>query len=79
MNSSHELAKIRYFLKEREIRLIELNRELSAPLEVLRTESRFFESYRTTYKQLGKSNVVLQQGQTLRAIDEKFHDLSGSE
>jgi uncharacterized protein YydD (DUF2326 family) len=79
MNSSHELAKIWHFLKEREIRLIELNRELSALLEVLKTESRFFDSYRTTYEQLGQSNAVLQQGQTLRAIDEKLHELSVSE
>lgn len=79
MNSSHELAEIWHFLKEREIRLIELNRELSALLEVLRTESRFFDSYRTTYEQLGQSNAVLQQGQTLQAIDEKLHELSVSE
>jgi len=79
MNSSHELAKIWHFLKEREIRLIELNRELSALLEVLKTESRLFDAYRTTYEQLGQSNVVLQQGQTLRAIDEKLHELSVSE
>ncbi len=79
MNSSHELAKIWHFLKEREIRFIELNRELSALLEVLRTESRLFDSYRSTYEHLGQSNVVLQQGQTLRAIDEKLHELSVSE
>jgi hypothetical protein len=79
MNTSHELAKIWHFLKEREIRLIELNRQLSALLEVLRTESRSFDSYRTTYEQLGQSNAVLQQGQTLQAIDEKLHELSVSE
>jgi molecular chaperone GrpE len=79
MNSSHELAKIWHFLKEREIRLIELTRQLSALLEVLRMESRFFDSYRTTYEQLGQSNAVLQEGQTLQAIDEKLHELSASE
>ncbi len=79
MASSHEFVKIWNFLKEREIRLIELNRELSALLEVLRTESRFFDSYRTTYEQLGQSNAFFQQGQTLRAIDEKLHELSVSE
>lgn len=79
MNSSQELAKIWHFLKEREIRFIELNRELSALLEVLKTESSFFDSYRTTYEQLGQGNVVLQQEQTLRAIDEKLYELSDSE
>lgn len=78
MNSSHELAKIWQFLKEREVRLIEINRELSALLEVLRTKSRFFDSYRTTYEQLGQSNALVQQGQTLQAIDENLHALSVS-
>ncbi len=79
MNSSQELAKIWHFLKEREIRLIEINRELSALLEVLKTDSHFFNSYRTTYEELGRSNVVLQEGQTLGAIDEKLHELGVSE
>ena len=79
MTSLQELAEIWHFLKQREIRLIEINRELSALLEVLRTESRFFDSYRTTYEQLGQSNAILQEGQTLQAIDQKLHELSVSE
>lgn len=76
MNASQELTEIWYFLERQEIRLIELDRRLRALLEVLKTDTRLSDSYQTTYEQLGRSNIILEQGRTIQAIDEKLRNLS---
>jgi hypothetical protein len=76
VNSSNELTEIWHFLERQEIRLIELDRRIAALLEVLKTNAQFFDSYRTTYEQLGRSNLILQQEKTIHEIDEKLRKLS---
>jgi hypothetical protein len=76
VNSSHELTEIWHFLERQEIRLIDLDRRIAALLEVLKTNGQLFDSYKTTYEQLGRSNLILQKEDIIRAIDEKLRKLS---
>ena len=76
MNTSHELIEIWHRLKQQEIHLIELDRRIRALLDVLKTQPRLFDSYHTTYKDLGSSNVILEHEPAIRAIDEKLRQLA---
>ena len=78
MNTSQELSEIWHLHKQQEIRLIELDRRTRALLSVLKTQSSLFDAYQTTYTQMGRSNVILEQEPTILAIDEKLRELSVS-
>jgi hypothetical protein len=76
MNTSEELIEVWHLLKQQEIHLIELDRRTRALLDVLKTGPRLFDSYQTTYKDLGSSNVILEHEPAIRAIDEKLRKLA---
>lgn len=78
MNTSQELIEIWHCLEQQKIQLIELDRRICALLEVLKTQPRLFDSYQTTYKHLGSSNVILEHEPAIRAIQEKIRHLSGT-
>jgi len=76
MNPFQELIEIWHFLEQQESHLIELDRRIRALLDVLKTQPRLFDSYQTTYKHLGSSNVILEHEPAIRAIHERLRQLS---
>ena len=73
---AQELAQLWNFLLEQERRILELRRNLLAMTEILKSQPYLFDSYRTTLRVLGQSEIMLRSEQSLRDIEGKMRDLA---
>ena len=73
---AQELAQIWNFLREQERRILELRRNVLAMTEILRSQPHLFDSYRTTLRDLGQSELMLRSEQSLRDIEDKMRELA---
>lgn len=76
MDVAQELAQLWNFLFEQERRILELRRNLLAMTEILKSQPHLFDSYRTTLRDLGQSELMLRSEQSLRDIESKMRDLA---
>ncbi len=76
MDVAQELAQVWSFLKQQERRILELRRNVLGVTEILKSQPHLFDSYRTTVRDLGQSELVLGSEQTLRDIEEKMRYLA---
>lgn len=76
MDVAQELAQIWNFLREQERRILELRRNVLAMTEILRSQPHLFDSYRTTLRDLGQSELMLRSEQSLRDIEDKMRELA---
>jgi hypothetical protein len=76
MDVAQELAQVWNFLLEQERRILELRRNLLAMTEILKSQPHLFDSYRTTLRDLGQSELMLRSEQSLRDIESKMRDLA---
>lgn len=75
MNTNYELNDLWQFLKRQEVRTMELERRLYALLEVIKADSRLFDSYQATYDGLASSYIVLEHSRAIEQVDESLRQL----
>lgn len=75
MNTIYELNDVWQFLKQQELRIMELERRMYALLEAIKADGRLFDSYQATYDALASSNIVLERSRTIEEIDESLRQL----
>ena len=76
MDLARELAELWNFLMEQERTILELRRNLLAMTEILKSQPHLFDSYRTTLRDLGQSELMLTSEQSLRDIEDKMRNLA---